>query len=65
MEENGLGRLVRDGIVEKIWEGTTTVLSLDMIRAFQTRGTVEALSQESSLRASNPVIYLTPPLLVG
>ena len=47
MEENGIGRLVRDGIVEKIWEGTTSVLSLDMLRAFQTRGAVEALSQVS------------------
>jgi len=47
MEENGIGRLVRDGIVEKIWEGTTTVLSLDMVRTFQTFGTVEALSQVS------------------
>ena len=47
MEENGIGRLVRDGIVEKIWEGTTAVLSLDMVKAFKTRGSIEALSQAS------------------
>ncbi|KAG7445758.1 uncharacterized protein BT62DRAFT_932924 [Guyanagaster necrorhizus] len=33
MEENQIGRLIRDGLVEKIWEGTATVLSLDVVRA--------------------------------
>ncbi|KAK0504220.1 acyl-CoA dehydrogenase domain-containing protein [Armillaria luteobubalina] len=33
MEENQIGRLIRDGFVEKIWEGTATVLSLDVVRA--------------------------------
>ncbi|PBK97416.1 hypothetical protein ARMGADRAFT_1009434 [Armillaria gallica] len=33
MEENQIGRLIRDGLVEKIWEGTPTVLSLDVVRA--------------------------------
>ena len=63
MEENGIGRLVRDGIVEKIWEGTTTVLSLDMVRAFQARGSVEALSQARKpshfcLRSSSNLRFL-------
>lgn len=35
MEENDLGRLIRDGLVERIWEGTTTVLSLDLARAMR------------------------------
>lgn len=35
MEENGFGRLIRDSLVEKIWEGTTTVLALDLLRAAQ------------------------------
>lgn len=26
-------RLIRDALVEKIWEGTVTVLSLDVVRA--------------------------------
>ncbi|KAE9393159.1 acyl-CoA dehydrogenase NM domain-like protein [Gymnopus androsaceus JB14] len=30
MEENDIGRLIRDGLVERIWEGTTTVLSIDL-----------------------------------
>ncbi|PFH54068.1 hypothetical protein AMATHDRAFT_845 [Amanita thiersii Skay4041] len=33
MEENGFGRVIRDALVEKIWEGTTTVLALDIARA--------------------------------
>ncbi|KAF5360155.1 hypothetical protein D9758_011369 [Tetrapyrgos nigripes] len=33
MEEVGIGRLLRDALVEKIWEGTMSVLSLDLIRA--------------------------------
>jgi alkylation response protein AidB-like acyl-CoA dehydrogenase len=33
MEENGIGRAIRDALVEKIWEGTITVLSLDLVRA--------------------------------
>ncbi|CEL62982.1 Putative acyl-CoA dehydrogenase AidB OS=Escherichia coli (strain K12) GN=aidB PE=1 SV=3 [Rhizoctonia solani AG-1 IB] len=33
MEETGIGRLIRDSLVEKIWEGTINVLALDMIRA--------------------------------
>ncbi|KAK7056848.1 hypothetical protein VNI00_002565 [Paramarasmius palmivorus] len=33
MEENDIGRLIRDALVEKIWEGTTTVLALDLVRA--------------------------------
>jgi hypothetical protein len=26
-------RAIRDGLVEKIWDGTTTILSLDVVRA--------------------------------
>jgi len=33
MEENDLGRLLRDAMVEKIWEGTINVLGLDLVRA--------------------------------
>ncbi|KAJ1300611.1 hypothetical protein OPQ81_002265 [Rhizoctonia solani] len=35
MEETGIGRLIRDSLVEKIWEGTINVLALDMLRAAQ------------------------------
>ncbi|KAI0646429.1 acyl-CoA dehydrogenase NM domain-like protein [Trametes meyenii] len=33
MEETGVGRLIRDAMVEKIWEGTVNVCALDLIRA--------------------------------
>ncbi|KAF5360912.1 hypothetical protein D9756_004892 [Leucocoprinus leucothites] len=33
MEENGFGRSIRDALVEKIWEGTVTVLALDLVRS--------------------------------
>ncbi|KAF8558238.1 acyl-CoA dehydrogenase NM domain-like protein [Imleria badia] len=33
MEEVGIGRSIRDGLVEKIWEGTTSVLALDLVRS--------------------------------
>ncbi|KII90615.1 hypothetical protein PLICRDRAFT_52341 [Plicaturopsis crispa FD-325 SS-3] len=42
MEENGIGRSIRDGLVEKIWEGTTTVLSLDLVRAVRDPATIKA-----------------------
>ncbi|KAF8329507.1 uncharacterized protein EI90DRAFT_2924032 [Cantharellus anzutake] len=33
MEETGIGRMIRDSLVEKIWEGTANVLALDVLRA--------------------------------
>lgn len=48
IEDTGLPRLLRDGQVLSIWEGTTNVLSLDMLRAFQKEKGFEALSQELS-----------------
>ncbi|KAL6304350.1 acyl-CoA dehydrogenase/oxidase [Sparassis latifolia] len=33
MVENGFGTCIQDALVEKIWEGTITVLSLDLVRA--------------------------------
>jgi hypothetical protein len=35
MEENDIGRLLRDAMVEKIWEGTGNVLALDLVRAIK------------------------------
>lgn len=35
MEENGLGEMLRDLTVERIWEGTPAVLALDVIRVLQ------------------------------
>ncbi|KAF9267389.1 hypothetical protein L218DRAFT_920194 [Marasmius fiardii PR-910] len=42
MEENDIGRLIRDSLVEKIWEGTTTVLALDLVRASRDPSTLQA-----------------------
>ncbi|KAI0057809.1 acyl-CoA dehydrogenase NM domain-like protein [Artomyces pyxidatus] len=42
MEENEIGRLIRDGLVEKIWEGTITVLALDLLRSIQIPGVLNA-----------------------
>ncbi|KAF8903126.1 acyl-CoA dehydrogenase/oxidase [Gymnopilus junonius] len=35
MEENGFGRMIRDSLVEKIWEGTIVVLALDLAKVAQ------------------------------
>lgn len=48
IEDTGLPRLLRDGQVLSIWEGTTNVLSLDMLRAFQKEKGFEALTEELS-----------------
>ncbi|KZT73710.1 hypothetical protein DAEQUDRAFT_742841 [Daedalea quercina L-15889] len=42
MTETELGRMIQDALVEKIWEGTVTVLSLDIARAASKPGTLDA-----------------------
>jgi hypothetical protein len=42
-EDSGLPALVRNTHVQPIWEGTTNVLSLDLLRAAQKEGAVDAL----------------------
>lgn len=42
-----LPRLIRDSLVEKIWEGTTTVLSLDMLRAAKDPATLMSFTSVS------------------
>lgn len=42
MEDTGLPRLLRDAQVLPIWEGTTNVLALDMLRAASKKGTLTA-----------------------
>jgi len=43
VEDTGLPRLLRDSQVLAIWEGTTNVLSLDMLRAFQKENALPAV----------------------
>lgn len=42
MEEVGIGRLIRDSLVERIWEGTVNVLALDLVRATRKPRVVES-----------------------
>jgi alkylation response protein AidB-like acyl-CoA dehydrogenase len=46
IEDTGLPRLLRDAQVLPIWEGTTNVLSLDLIRAIGKSGSLGCLERE-------------------
>lgn len=52
VEDTGLPRLLRDAQVLPIWEGTTNVLSLDVLRALGRAGTSDPLAPiEAEVRA--------------
>jgi acyl-CoA dehydrogenase len=44
VEDTGLPRMLRDAQVLPIWEGTTNVLSLDVLRALQRSGSPDPLA---------------------
>lgn len=46
IEDTGLPRLLRDAQVLPIWEGTTNVLSLDLLRALAKGATLEPIARE-------------------
>jgi alkylation response protein AidB-like acyl-CoA dehydrogenase len=46
VEDTGLPRLLRDAQVLPIWEGTTNVLSLELLRALRVPGAAEAVAAE-------------------
>jgi len=46
IEDTGLPRLLRDAQVLPIWEGTTNVLSLDLLRALAKLGSLEPIARE-------------------
>jgi len=52
VEDTGLPALLRDAQVFAIWEGTTNVLSLDVLRALQSGGALSALQIEIEMLAS-------------
>jgi putative acyl-CoA dehydrogenase len=58
VEDTGLPRLIRDAQVFSIWEGTTNVLSLDMLRAFEKEQSlpvlVEYLKSTAAFKNSAP-----------
>ena len=52
VEDTGLPRLLRDAQVLPIWEGTTNVLSLDVLRAGARDGGFDACAREVAALAS-------------
>ena len=46
IEDTGLPRMLRDAQVLPIWEGTTNVLSLDVLRVLSRGGSLEPLARE-------------------
>ena len=55
VEDTGLPRLLRDSQVLTIWEGTTNVLSLDVLRAEAREGAFGALLADLEARAAGPL----------
>ncbi|KAK7057641.1 acyl-CoA dehydrogenase NM domain-like protein [Favolaschia claudopus] len=45
IEETGFGRLIRDALVEKIWEGTVDIMALDLIRAARDNLAIQSFCQ--------------------
>lgn len=52
VEDTGLPRLLRDAHVQCIWEGTTSVISLDALRALSRPGVAEAFVADVQRAAS-------------
>jgi alkylation response protein AidB-like acyl-CoA dehydrogenase len=50
VEDTGVARLLRDAQVLSIWEGTTNVLSLDVLRAIGKGGSLEPVMAEVRMR---------------
>ena len=53
IEDTGLPRLLRDAQVLSIWEGTTNVLSLDVLRAMEAGAALRALRSDIDERLSS------------
>lgn len=53
VEDTGLPSLVRDAQVLPIWEGTTNVLSLDLLRALSRNASVSVVAAEVSRAVAN------------
>ncbi|KAI0632061.1 acyl-CoA dehydrogenase/oxidase [Trametes polyzona] len=58
MVENGITKLIQDGLVEKIWEGTITVLSLDLVRVVEKSAALDAF-----IKWANDIIASCPSAL--
>jgi len=53
VEDTGLPRILRDAQVLPIWEGTTNVLSLDLLRALVKAGSLAPIEREVTRRVEN------------
>ncbi len=53
VEDTGLPRILRDAQVLPIWEGTTNVLSLDLLRALVKTGSLAPIEREVARRVEN------------
>ncbi len=53
VEDTGLPRILRDAQVLPIWEGTTNVLSLDLLRAVGKSGSMAPIEREVSRRVEH------------
>jgi alkylation response protein AidB-like acyl-CoA dehydrogenase len=53
VEDTGLPRILRDAQVLPIWEGTTNVLSLDLLRALVKTGSLAPIEREVTRRVEN------------
>ncbi len=58
IEDTGLPRMLRDAQVLPIWEGTTNVLSLDLLRALAKLGTLDPIAREirESIAGAEPAL---------
>jgi acyl-CoA dehydrogenase len=61
VEDTGLPRLLRDAQVLPIWEGTTNVLSLDLLRALSRVGSLEPIAREVHAAVEGADVSLKAP----
>ena len=61
IEDTGLPRLLRDAQVLPIWEGTTNVLSLDLLRALAKLGSLEPIAREVHAAVEGADVSLKVP----
>ncbi|MBI2519647.1 MAG: acyl-CoA dehydrogenase family protein [Bdellovibrio sp.] len=68
LENSGLSKWLRDGQTLAIWEGTTNVLSLDVLRSMQKENTFPPFLKDISLRLlglKNPELQLCGKKIMG
>lgn len=51
VEDTGLPRILRDAHIQCIWEGTTTIMALDVLRALGTQGAGDAFLADVDAKA--------------